>query len=58
MVGSFFVVELQQEILGRKKRQTAELVEVFLVIRYHYVAASSQGTLVLQHVLEVLDLGH
>lgn len=50
-----FVVELQQELLGRKERQAAELMEVFLVVRHHHVASGSQSTLVLQHVLKVLD---
>ena len=50
----FFVIELQQEFLGGEKGQMAELVEVLLVVRHHHVAASNQGTLVLQHVLEIL----
>lgn len=50
-----FVVKLQQEFLGRKEWDTAELVKVFLVIRHYHIATGSQGALVLQHVLEVLD---
>ena len=52
----FFVVELQQELLGREEGYSAELMEVLLVVCHYHVAAGGQGTLVLQHVLEVLYL--
>ena len=51
-----FVVELQQELFGREEGNSAELVEVLLVVCHYHITASGQGALVLQHVLEVLNL--